>query len=888
MLCVYVYVLYVFVLASLLILSLPSPSPSPLSFSLSPSPPPPQMEYKTVVFRNKAMLKRLREKQRTIDDLEQRVASLENDKVTHDVTLQAVNESWQQLDSDIQLLLARLNVEESNTDTATTSTDSDSKTSSLLSRLLGETSQTASDEVDDYDDDLTPAERTAAKVRKGLQARSQFTRTALERICTAVESTTGSQQQILDKIEKNASNAPELLELVRSTSDKVNSELQQSQTHADTLASELRETRDKLARSESDVTALREQIATAQLEHSAATAKLTLVQRKVDRMTLKHDEDMKKVRSEAASAAAAAAAAAADATAAGGSSNGGMPSSGNGTAAAAGASSAQVAALESDIEQLKTDLEEAQTLASMRLSREGTLKDEMMELRQQLRKAENITITDEAISETPLYRVLYEKYRNSMQRNTQLTDQCDMLQRKCVAVEDNCKRLEDEHMKLTVSKAQELSDVVVTLQRQLHGIVAERDHLRARLDSMPSVQDQQKTQTTLNELQALTDLQVGQIKLLREQRTKFHDSWDPELKSRQALVVLLRQHKEAEKKAKNLERSLRVSLETYKSVSRENRDSHAIRESERQLASENKQLKEQVATLQREAEGKDPESRVRDVQEELETTKQELANQQEVASALMAEIDDLAKSFDDMQEQNTRLLRQLSDAETLRATHNAERYKHRQECSQLERERDSWKQQVAALKKLSDDVQGAAAEMETKLDAVDQRLIKTQEQLQATEQKAAAYEEHARENRALALDYQQQLNQASERFKDITEAMDAETKHHDQRDRKLRRAEEKVTTLTRKLARLAASSSSSGSSGASADLDSTGLHDELRLLKQQLKCSVCASRKKNVVITKCFHTFCKECIDENVRTRHRKCPACGIPFDARDVKEVYI
>lgn len=50
-----------------------------------------------------------------------------------------------------------------------------------------------------------------------------------------------------------------------------------------------------------------------------------------------------------------------------------------------------------------------------------------------------------------------------------------------------------------------------------------------------------------------------------------------------------------------------------------------------------------------------------------------------------------------------------------------------------------------------------------------------------------------------------------------------------------------------------------------------------------LRCSVCKDRFKSVAITRCFHLFCKECIDENLRNRSRKCPACHTKFGQDDV-----
>jgi E3 ubiquitin-protein ligase BRE1 len=71
---------------------------------------------------------------------------------------------------------------------------------------------------------------------------------------------------------------------------------------------------------------------------------------------------------------------------------------------------------------------------------------------------------------------------------------------------------------------------------------------------------------------------------------------------------------------------------------------------------------------------------------------------------------------------------------------------------------------------------------------------------------------------------------------------------------------------------------------------SSGTDEENTMLDitlNMLRCSVCKDRFKEVAITRCFHLFCKECIDENLRNRSRKCPACGEKFGQDDVKQVY-
>lgn len=61
----------------------------------------------------------------------------------------------------------------------------------------------------------------------------------------------------------------------------------------------------------------------------------------------------------------------------------------------------------------------------------------------------------------------------------------------------------------------------------------------------------------------------------------------------------------------------------------------------------------------------------------------------------------------------------------------------------------------------------------------------------------------------------------------------------------------------------------------------------LEITLGMLRCSVCRDRFKEVALCRCFHLFCKECIDENIRNRNRKCPACGEKFGQDDVKTIY-
>ena len=58
-------------------------------------------------------------------------------------------------------------------------------------------------------------------------------------------------------------------------------------------------------------------------------------------------------------------------------------------------------------------------------------------------------------------------------------------------------------------------------------------------------------------------------------------------------------------------------------------------------------------------------------------------------------------------------------------------------------------------------------------------------------------------------------------------------------------------------------------------------------LKKMIKCSICKIREKSVILLKCFHTFCKECVDKNIENRYRMCPICRRKISNEEVKSFW-
>jgi hypothetical protein len=62
---------------------------------------------------------------------------------------------------------------------------------------------------------------------------------------------------------------------------------------------------------------------------------------------------------------------------------------------------------------------------------------------------------------------------------------------------------------------------------------------------------------------------------------------------------------------------------------------------------------------------------------------------------------------------------------------------------------------------------------------------------------------------------------------------------------------------------------------------------ELEELRKKLRCSVCQDAVKDMMISKCCHMFCKDCLEKNLKARNRKCPTCKKMFGQDDLKSVW-
>ncbi|EGC40592.1 hypothetical protein DICPUDRAFT_146503 [Dictyostelium purpureum] len=253
-------------------------------------------------------------------------------------------------------------------------------------------------------------------------------------------------------------------------------------------------------------------------------------------------------------------------------------------------------------------------------------------------------------------------------------------------------------------------------------------------------------------------------------------------------------------------------------------------------------------------------------------------SQRQEIEALIMEIDSMGKAYEQMLEQNTKLTKQLSDKEDTHAHLTAENIKSQQTI------RLSKEQQLAMEEKLvrNEDKLKAQAELmqkiEEKSNILQKQLSKVTEDFHICNFDLEKHKRFVRENGAHSTELKTQLDHLNNLNLELKKKADDSIFALEREIDKAKRLDEEKQLLKRKLEKATTISTSSSSSS----------EEELKMVNQRLRCTICNDRQKNYVIAKCFHVFCRECIYSNIDTRKRRCPSCNRAFAETDVHQIYL
>uniref|UniRef100_A0A673WZD9 E3 ubiquitin protein ligase n=1 Tax=Salmo trutta TaxID=8032 RepID=A0A673WZD9_SALTR len=313
------------------------------------------------------------------------------------------------------------------------------------------------------------------------------------------------------------------------------------------------------------------------------------------------------------------------------------------------------------------------------------------------------------------------------------------------------------------------------------------------------------------------------------------------------------------KKAQESQREMKLLLDMYRSAPKEQRDKVQLMAAEKKAKSEAEELKQRLRDLEERErrEGKkmaDEEAlrKIRSVEEQINILNKKLSLAKQEEDALLSEMDVTGQAFEDMQEQNIRLMQQLREKDDANFKLMSERIKSNQIHKLLKEEKEELADQLLTLKTQVDAQLQVVRKLEEKERLLQGTIGTAERELALRTQALDMNKRKTQESTVLSEEVRSQLDQVQQRLGTVREEVIENSISKEKQSFNARRAQVRPQTHAR------------------------------------LTCPCCNSRVKDAVLTKCFHVFCFECVKTRYDTRQRKCPKCNAAFGANDFHRIYI
>lgn len=575
------------------------------------------------------------------------------------------------------------------------------------------------------------------------------------------------------------------------------------------------------------------------------------------------------------------------------------------------------------LREVRSSIEETKVLAEDRLSELQDAQEDNQILLKQLQDLENELKDDKYIYSSRPYTLLNDQLHHLNSESERYKGLADSLQ----ADRSFVIRKEKEYSSKaeSVETAREMVDISVSkheeLKRHLQTSFAEKNDMELKVEE--AIQDSGRKDIK-GEFQIMASALSKEMGIMKAQLNRWKDTSQEAhtlLGKAQSVSAALDKMTGEQKNLTNkcseqmrMIKSLKANVEKMQKEKHElqlyvdmfaqqiydNRDITEIRESEQRAHVQAKALRsalEEHGLELRIKAAKDAEAayeqrlaaaqaEIADLRVEVDASERQVLELQEAiktkqaeAETCISEIETVGQAYEDMQMQNQRLLKQVTERDDDNIKLVSESMKSKQAHSMLLSEKQALGKQLQRTN--------------ATLESLKMRITQAEEQMKLYLDEVIRFAQEDRELSAKLETSKRELADAEKEAKWLKSAITASEKENEQIDRKKaelsdeldaeraarRRIQEEIAECNKTIAELTAESE---------EEEIQRLQEEIKECKAILKCGVCFDRPKEVVIVKCYHLFCNPCIQRNLEIRHRKCPACGTAFGQNDVRFVKI
>ncbi|GAA5876334.1 hypothetical protein JCM16303_007103 [Sporobolomyces ruberrimus] len=539
----------------------------------------------------------------------------------------------------------------------------------------------------------------------------------------------------------------------------------------------------------------------------------------------------------------------------------------------------------------------AQELEELRAERVG-LKNEIDSLKVKL-----VDLPDDVIAESATFRMLqthvqylsgeYETKRQEAERATKEAD----------GFREGMEAFREDVIRESTEQLNEVQARLATNESDLNRLRAARDDLKAEASEIKAKDVErskafEELRTLAESRTARMEVYQSEVKRLRMERAARNGDIegvemriDAEDKTEEELADDLKLRLQT---AEKLLLALKGQLESYAS-SGGGPDAERLVKSETEARTELTKALEKLEKLEKIfGADSDPELRnlaekLKEREEALKVAEAQMKSHEAASNALYGEIDRLSAAWSALDEQNASKVFNLIGLEEKLQRLGAEKAKADNRYFATMRQKDSLFSENQVLTKLAEKQQQKVETASEMHHSLSQQLAAAEKEITLHQDNVRAYAEQISQLRRENTEALLRSEQNGKRISELTALLSERVTQAETEQAGRKRAEEQLAKVERQLqqATAKAATATAVSNTASDGAEIRELKKYNADLSKMLKCSTCNLRFKSVIINRCGHTFCKECVDARLANRQRKCPNCGGMFGKDDVGPVY-
>ncbi|GFT22021.1 e3 ubiquitin-protein ligase Bre1 [Nephila pilipes] len=856
-----------------------------------------EMDMKVLQFQNKKLTERLEQRHRQEADLRQRIEQLEKRQTSDEAVLCVVNRYWNQLNEDLRILLQRFDAETS--DEYENRNENEATTSFLA--LLGQWDR------EELEEKLAQRVQVSTRaVAKVLQAFDRIVQRN-HKIMLALKGDPSSEEEI-----------PSLDDAVR----QANVELQNENKNLHLLVTGLHEKHHQmnLKFAEMNDKLAAQEIANAELKNHIEDLEydLSKTKQREEKLDMHLSECLTKLKAYNLT-----------------DSDGRPPIS---------------TVTQAKMEDLQKELEEQKELASnrlMELESLNTQHKEALKLVEKL-KMDLQCLPESVVVETTEYKCLQSQfsvlYNESMQLKTLLEETRNLmatsknthlrqieqmeseelamqkkLRTEVIQLEDGLAQVRKEYEMLRVEFEQnlaaneqtgpinrEMRHLITSLQNHNHQLKGEVQRYKRKLKEMTAellklqplanshenaanTKEEPSNSSTGTSNSAPPNAALKEEIVIKKEKDDehFRDEETDIREKGKSDAEIIRELKTQLKKSQEAQKELKLLLDMYKGAPKEQRDKAQLMAAEKKARAEVEELRNQIKKNldnerkeRRKLADEEALKKIKALEDQLQSLQKQLTSQKQEEEALLNEMDITGQAFEDMQEQNLRLIQQLREKDDANFKLMSERIKSNQIHKLLREEKSMLTEQVMTFKNQVDAQNQVVRKLEEKERLLQTNVATVEKELSLRQQSSEMQKRKSIESAQSSADLRLHLEKYLSHLKEVQTTVAEKTSALQQEAFKTKRLQEDIISLRREVER-----------GKKFELASTAdevLMEEVREYKEQLTCPSCKVKRKDAVLTKCFHVFCFDCLKTRYETRQRKCPKCNANFGANDFHRLYL